>query len=230
MLLVITLPIGALMVAVLRGEYNATQVQSSVQQVVVDTQGNDTVVDIAKVSWQELWDMQDPQLLSELGLTQQEFAIQHNLFVDEMLQRQYLVDANGNAYIEQNSTQSRAWFQAGSEVRGPYSPTDITGVQYLFNEMKKYLWLSVDAAAWALIYGAAAILCGFSVVGAPAAVVLGSLSILLAGLSGKLGSISDAANNAALTAIRIMESGRWYKVARNWNWLGIITGYDAWAV
>ncbi|MDR1138844.1 MAG: hypothetical protein LBK70_03095 [Clostridiales bacterium] len=95
------------------------------------------------------------------------------------------------------------------------------------NEVKAYMFLGATALVVGALYALMAAISTPAIVGP---VVLGAISVAALFLAPFLFGISFAANNALIAAIRIMESGRWYKVARNWNWLGIITGYDDWTV
>jgi hypothetical protein len=220
MLLVITLPISALMIAVLRGEYGAqAQVQLAMSQDT--TVDNMPQVDLLNTTWQELWDMQNPQILKELDLTKEEFVEQYNIFVKVLEQSQ-----DNTQYNSTDLLQSRS-FWGGQEVRGPFAPSDMGGINYLFNEMQAYLWLGISSVAMAVVFKIAAILTAPTVGGGA---VLGSLSILCATLAPFLFGISWMANNAMQVAIRLASEGKWYKVARYWGIFGIITGYDAWAV
>jgi hypothetical protein len=231
MALVVILPIGALMVAVLRSEYSATTVQAQLRQehtvdlvsnVNQELQNNNNNND-TNIDWEQVLNvLVDMGWLDELinaGLDMNN--IQQLYYADiSLANNQY----NNDESITADGVQARFW--SGTERYGWYAHNDKTGIGKLNMELAIWTALGVSAIIVAAQVAIAGILSAIFTLGLSAPLiwtllgVVGGAIAFCWGHANKILQVMDTCLNKAL-------DGQRYGFSRHYVF-GITSGYDAW--
>jgi hypothetical protein len=225
MALVVILPIGALMIAVLRSEYSATTVQAQLQQ----EQSSALQDNISSLGIEGKITLSQAELLIDLvGLRDllDEYGIgieQYQALYNDTVQ---MASEYSNQVTQHDNLQSRfAW---GSQGYGWYDAKDQTGITILMQEINMWAAVTGVLAAVIIVTGVIAFLGLLPSLGLTAAVWL-KLTALLGGLGIWIwvGGPGNEAIRVLDVCKRKSESGQRYGFSRHYAF-GITTGYSAW--
>jgi hypothetical protein len=221
MALVVILPIGALMVAVLRSKYGTTQVRVQVQQEqLVDALDNAQRLTDFEQILDTATSMGLIDELSQFGIGVEQFRLAYYANVQQATNLATDLDMS----VDDDAVSAR--FLSGSEGFGWYASNDQRGLEILNNRL--WAWALLTAmvlviavcVAIAAFFGVMATFGLTAAVGYKIATLLAGVAGLCFGIANQIARVFDECNRKSINGSR-------YGFSRHYV-LGITTGYSAW--